>query len=182
MRKFFILSFGFHLALFTPFFVRINFVQHNVGAHEKIIAYLYQQQLLMQHQEKLFQLPINKQAKKNSAERSKAASSHANQQVQQTLGEPDELLTLLHNMIEVQINHADFFNQEQKIYVTFTLFPDGHIENIRLLECSASANLNLAVIKAVNAIQPVTSARNFLSVPHEFKIRIIQLTAQNAGV
>lgn len=173
MRKPLILSLGFHLALFTSFFVHVNFTQNNVGTHEAIMAYMYQQQSFARYQEKSSPLLIKEHAQKNNAEQSRVAANFANHPAQQTLGEPNELLTLLHNMIEAQINQTNFFNREQKIYVAFTLFPDGHIENIRCLESSESASLNLAVIKAVSAIQPVAIARNFLSVPRELKITVV---------
>lgn len=173
MRKPLILSLGFHLALFTSLFVHFNFAQNNVGTHEEIMAYMYQQQSFARHQEKSSPLPIKEQAQKNDGGQFRAAAGFVNHPAQQTLGEPNELLTLLHNMIEAQINQTNFFNRKQKIYVAFILFPDGHIANVHLLESGASAHLNLAVIKAINAIQPVAAARNFLSIPHELKIQIV---------
>jgi len=174
MQKFFILSIGCHLALFSLFFARLNLAHNdNIGTHEKIIAYMYQQQSFVHHQEKSSPFPIKEQAQKNSITQSRVTTGSVNQVAKQTLGASDELLTLLHNMIEAEINRSNFSYYPQKIYVAFTLFPDGHIENVRCLESSAYASVNLAAIKAVGAIQPVAIARNFLSVPRELKIAII---------
>lgn len=175
MRKPFVLSLSAHLALFMLFFMQLNLVDNNnnIGTHEKIVAYIYQQRLSKHRQEKSWSLPIKEQAQKSSAGQSRITTSSINQAAQQTLGKEDELLTSLHNMIEAEINRNNFSRYTQKVYIAFTLFPDGHIANIHLLEPSESANLNLAVIKALNAIQPVTTARNFLSAPHELKIQIV---------
>lgn len=174
MQKFFTLSIGFHLALFSLFFAHLNLARHdNIGTHEKIIAYMYQQQPSVHSQKKSSPLPIKEQAQQNNTAQSRATTGSKNQPAEQTLGESNELLTSLHNKIEAEINRSNFSSYPQKIYVAFTLFPDGHIENIRCLESSESASLNLAVIKAVSAIQPVAIARNFLSVPRELKITVV---------
>lgn len=176
MRKPLVLSFSLHSALFALLFVHFNFAQNQIGRHEKINAYMYQQQSLANTQVRSPQygaLPINENSKISSAKPPKTMPNYVNQPARQMLGKPDELLMLLHNLIEAQINRTSFFNQEQKVVVTFTLFPDGHIENAALLGVSESASLNAAIINAVNAIAPVKIAHNFLSNPRMFKIQIV---------
>lgn len=176
MHKSFAISLSIHAALISLFFIHLNWARHdNIGAHTKIIAYLYHQQLLAHQQTQPSSLPVREQALKNNlaSSPSRIAVNSKNQPAEQPLGEPNELLTSLHNMIENAIKRSGFSPHQQKIQVGFMLFPDGHIANIHLLEPSESASLNSAVIKAVNAIQPVIAAHNFLSAPHEFKIQII---------
>ena len=172
MQKSFVLSIGLHGALFAALYVHFGITPDNIGT-QQIMAYMYQRQLLHKHQGTSLGLLAKDRAKIKGAQIQAAASSAVDQSARQTPGEMDGLLMLLHDMIETRVKQRVFAQHEQKFYVAFTLFPDGHIENARLVEASETADLNRAVIAAVNAIQPVAFARNFLSVPRELTIQII---------
>ncbi len=78
-------------------------------------------------------------------------------------------MILLHNLISQQQhypNAALLLGQHGDIEVGFTLFPNGRVQEVRVLHSSKHQLLDNAALRAVQAISPVSNAHEYI---HEEK-------------
>jgi len=170
MNKSFCLSLGLHLGLLG--LLHVNFkTDAVVGMPTRIAAYVYHKSTLMQRSQASLLLPLKKNGIVSS--RGKKSSITSNQSSHIIAGVPNQLLLLLHDMIEAQIKHDGFFGARQNIRLAFTLFPDGHIEDVQLLVASNDAKFNVTIMQALQQIQPVTLARDFITTAQYLQLVIV---------
>lgn len=83
----------------------------------------------------------------------------------QKTGKENALMILLHNRISQaqRYPHRALVLEEQgRIEIGFTLFPNGHIENVRVLSSSHYLILDQAAMQAVQSIDPVPEALTYI--------------------
>lgn len=86
------------------------------------------------------------------------------------------LLQILHTQIQ-QAQHypqsALLLHQSGSVQVAFRLFPDGHMEGLKIIKSSSFANLDHAALAAVTAISPVNAAAAYLTSASDFYINVV---------
>ncbi len=85
------------------------------------------------------------------------------------------LLTILYSAISSKQSYpqsALLLHQNGTVKLGFYLYPDGHIDNITILQASGVAALDEAAKKAIQDITPVIEAGNYLHVANYFSVTI----------
>jgi TonB family protein len=106
--------------------------------------------------------------KKYSDTVDKATTAANNQQILQ-------LVLYFHDLIQAQIEYPaniHSFLGNKKVYLSFVLFPDGHIEDIKIVQSSGIVIFDRAVLDAVSSLPRVTIAQEILKKPKEFNVPI----------
>ena len=86
------------------------------------------------------------------------------------------ILELLHSRISSNKEYpylARRQRREGKTTVAFVLYPDGRIENTRMVHSSQVVTLDRAAISAVNSIQPFEIAQDYLQKAKEFHVDVV---------
>ncbi|HEX2549315.1 MAG TPA: energy transducer TonB, partial [Gammaproteobacteria bacterium] len=86
-----------------------------------------------------------------------------------------ELVTLLHAAIQAQQKYPDNalqMEREGKTTLSFTLYPDGSIKSLKMLNSSGTSTLDEAALTAVNAATPFKGIDKYLKNPEEFQITV----------
>lgn len=176
MKRYFLISFSLHLNLLL--IVLINFIfsqntQHSFAS--KINSYISNYssyQKTVGHVKK----PITKHGtfkfKKtsNTVTINKTTKSINNQQVSQ-------LILYLHDLIQSQIKYPsdiniNVFRGNKKVYLSLTLFPDGHIEKTKIIQSSGILIFDNTVLDTISSLPIITIAQKMLQEPKEFIIPI----------
>ncbi len=87
----------------------------------------------------------------------------------------DALLRLLHEAIQNQQQYppnALQMGREGRVIVGFTLFGNGTIADLKLIQPCQTQSLNQAALKAVEAATPFKNIDNYLQSPKVFSIEI----------
>jgi len=177
MTKAWVLSLSLHVTILIVLLVPWGLQHDEIDTQKNLHAYLYRQTAVAGNSARVqLVAPLGKSTPVDETQDLARKNDVMGQTVQKNRGNPDELLLLLHDMIAAQVQRIYSIHRHQEIYVEFTLYPDGHITNINLLEATASAELNLAMVQAIAAIQPIAQAKKFLVVAQSLKIRIIFLS------
>lgn len=84
----------------------------------------------------------------------------------------DELLKKLHDLIQNQIVYPkELLNDDNKyLTVNFELHENGYIKNIKIIRSSGVAILDQAVSTAIEELQPISFASQFLNQPDNFSV------------
>lgn len=86
------------------------------------------------------------------------------------------LLTILHDAIAAKQIYPDSaieLNQTGTVTIGFRIFPDGHIENIKLIKSSEIDSLDASALSAVSLISPVKEANNYLKSAEFLTIDVV---------
>lgn len=188
MKKAIILSLMLHVTILACFLIGFDqILKQPVGLDQSIPVYVYTKPIVFEQKEQFkhhvskkrfveemttFKKEVSQpvfQARLRSAEKNNGFVYDAKQ------GEYAKLLILLHDLIQTHIQYSDFFLgfKRRQMRVSFLLFPDGHVENIQILQSSGRDTLDEAAFTAVQSIQPVTMARNFLKDKKRFEVPIM---------
>ncbi len=82
-------------------------------------------------------------------------------------------MILLHNRISQAQRYphrALALDEQGNIEIGFTLFPDGHLENVRVLSTSHYPMLDQAAVEAVQSVDPVPEAAAYIR--HKTLLRV----------
>lgn len=97
-----------------------------------------------------------------------ASTSHGEQ--------TNELLAALHAAIQKQQRYpmsAMQMERQGRATMVFTLFPDGRIENLRVLKSSGTESLDTAAFAAVSDASPFNQINKYLKSAREFTIDVV---------
>lgn len=86
------------------------------------------------------------------------------------------IIELLHRRISDNKNYPYLARKQRRegiSTIAFMLYPDGSIENTRLLHTSQSSLLDRAALSAVNRIEPFTAAQEYIQQAKEFQIDVV---------
>jgi len=101
-----------------------------------------------------------------------ASQIQKNQHAENNSQSSSQLTLFLHNLIQAQIKHPSTISPAfggHKVYLSFTLFPDGHIENEKILQSSGIALLDQLALEGLSSLPKTTVAQKLLQHPEEFK-------------
>lgn len=87
-----------------------------------------------------------------------------------------KLLEILHDAIRQQQQYpqaALLLKQQGVVQIAFRLFPDGHLENLRIAHSCGINDLDQSALAAVAAINPVKIAGSYLHAPKDFYIDLV---------
>ncbi len=102
---------------------------------------------------------------------SKQAEAHHEQQKQNLA-----LLALLHQAIQQQQEYplsAQEMGRQGRVIVRFMLNIDGHIDQLRIMQSSATNSLDEAALAAVRKAAPFAGVEQYLNTPQEYSIAIV---------
>lgn len=105
-------------------------------------------------------------------------SDSATQVVQATSASQQQhsIIELLHSRIsdnKIYPYLAQRQRREGVSTVAFILYPDGSVENARLVKTSQSGTLDRAALSAVNRIEPFIAAHDYIKQAKEFQIDVV---------
>lgn len=85
-----------------------------------------------------------------------------------------KLALLLHDLIQAQIQYPAGINifGNRDIVASFVLFPDGHIEDTKLLKSSEVAILDNEVLQVIASLPKIVIAKELLQTSEKFNIPI----------
>lgn len=119
------------------------------------------------------QAPQKKMSKKVSVN---ATRSHLNQS-QAILGtKVNELITLLHQAIQAHQHYppsAEAMGQSGHTIVAFTLYLDGHVNDVRMIQSSGFNSLDHAALAAIYDAAPFQNVEHYLQQPQQFSIAVV---------
>jgi TonB family protein len=169
-----------HTVIFAIFFIySIDAKQNtNYSAVNSIPAFLYHPPHL---QSRI--LTSNKSTQKKSRHLLKnynnitapASITNRNVNIQTMKNNDSTLLQMLHTKIQQVQQYpagALLLHQSGSVRVYFRLFPDGHVEGLKIINSSHIVSLDNAALAAVSAITPVAEAHTYLTQVKEFYIDI----------
>lgn len=87
-----------------------------------------------------------------------------------------ELLQLLHAAIQTQQHYphdALVLGRKGTVSIAFDLFPDGHLENLKIINSSGTISIDNAALTAVKAAAPFKAVNNYLHEAHLFTIQVV---------
>lgn len=87
-----------------------------------------------------------------------------------------ELLSLLHAAIEAHKQYpaaAMEMEREGTVTLTFTLFPDGNIEDLHMTKSSGTNSLDIAAMAAVREAIPFKNINKYLEKPQNYQIDVV---------
>lgn len=87
-----------------------------------------------------------------------------------------ELLAILHMAIQQQQHYpasAMQMERQGKATITFVLFPNGSIQNVRMMKSSGTASLDQAALAAVQDAAPFKTIEKYLQSAQEFSIDVV---------
>jgi len=88
----------------------------------------------------------------------------------------DALLALLHDAIQQHQHYPESaleMERQGRVTVSFTLFTDGLIRDLRIVKSSGTASLDSAALAAVNAAVPFTKINKYLENSREFTLDVV---------
>lgn len=88
----------------------------------------------------------------------------------------DELLATLHAAIQKQQHYplsAMQMERQGRATMIFTLFPDGRIQDLRLLKSSGTDSLDTAALSAIQDAVPFNKIDKYLKFAKEFRIDVV---------
>lgn len=186
MKRCFLISFSLHLSLLLIILLKFIFWQNiqcsftnkiNVyisgdAFHQKTASSIKKQkQSLLLHDINVKNPVASRDKfkfKKYAGVGNKTTAAPNNQQISQ-------LVLYLHDLIQAQIKYpADIhsFFGSKKAYLSFVLFPDGHVEDIKIVRSSGIAVFDRTVIDAISSLPRVAIAQRVLQKPKEFNLPI----------
>lgn len=86
------------------------------------------------------------------------------------------IIELLHRRISDNKKYPYLAKKQQRegvSTVAFMLYPDGSVENARLVHTSRSGLLDRAALSAVNKIEPFTAAQEYIEQAKEFQVDVV---------
>jgi len=86
------------------------------------------------------------------------------------------ILELLHSSISNNKKYPYMAKRQGREGVTrvaFVLYPDGTVENTRLINSSHTVTLDRAALSAVKGIEPFSVAQDYLDHPEEFRVDVV---------
>lgn len=198
MKKYFFLSLFLHLFLLLIFSIKYYFLNttNHINNNIKIVtAQLVQsqrsdiiknEQLSQNNHKKITKTISNRLPPVLSPQDdniglaittiSSKKSSNADEKIELTDNKDQisKLALLLHNLIQAQIEYPAGINifGNRDIIASFVLFPDGHIENIKLLKSSGVAILDNEILQVIASLPKITIAKELLQKPDIFNIPI----------
>lgn len=131
--------------------------------------------------EHLKQIKANQQTTKNKLEKTKTDRQETNDtktvetNTTNNNASFDSFIVILHAAIQAQQQYPRSALMQQQtgtVTVGFVLFPDGHIENIKIINSSGIENLDQAGIAAVENAMPIKEATEYLNKPKNFSINL----------
>lgn len=195
MRRAIVLSAILHIVIITLLFC--HFYQHKkykVGNNNVIHAYIYPKSFLIknvnlvarnansQHNKRknIAKTRIHKRGEeiviKRKNEKSFKQIVKSKLAEQQLSGRRNELLIILHNLIQQNIVYPSSLTQfvkNRNIIVAFDLYSDGHLDNIAIVHSSKVVLLDRLAKQAVEKIQPVTVAAKLLKSKSHFQVAVV---------
>lgn len=159
-----VLSILFHVLIIAGFIFHFQVNKISVGSGVILKAYVYHVPFLIKKTLKIASTSsVVRQNSKLLQNGHLLSQSHNNigensLAQNESVGKYDSLAIVLHNLVQQQINISDTLSvvaQNKKVGVTFTLFPDGHIESVNIVRSSGVLLLDNLARNAVLSIQPV---------------------------
>lgn len=190
--KKFLLSLLLHAILFLSMGLYLQMLQpvgQDKGDQQKqatqMAAYLYQGSIqpapLEQQAPQALPSPP-RTSSQTSQKQKETSSSKANQSSAGKQGETkgdaqhDDLLMLLHVAIKRQQKYppsALRMKRQGRATVGFTLYPNGSIEQLRLMKSSGTSSLDSAALEAVRLAAPFTGVDAYMRSSETFKIDVV---------
>jgi TonB family protein len=177
MKKAIIFSCMLHIILLACFLTSFDqILEQHVDTDRFLPVYIYQKKPVKQQvaeEVRLFRKDSSQAvSQKNRAVIVQRKNEYTRDTVQ---SKHSELLILLHDLIQTHIQYPNLFLgfQPVQMRVSFSLFPDGHVENVQILQSSGKDTLDKAALRAVQSIQPVIKAQKFLIDQKRFEVQIM---------
>ena len=193
----FALSFLLHLVFFTTFLIILKPKHKNSKKNQPyhVETYLYKESQHMpkktisykKEKENIRENSLSLSPPKNTFSTNNSSSpkkpSKRNPNKNQTLSPSNtsNLKLLLYQLIQSRIQYPAAFpkstreNGERKIYVQFSLFPDGQIKSIKILKSSGHHLLDKTVISAISDISFISIPKGLLKQETKFTIDFVFL-------
>lgn len=111
-----------------------------------------------------------------SKNKNKLSSNETLASIGSNVNNETELLQLLHVAIQAQQRYprdALMLGRKGIVLIAFNLFPDGHIENLKIITSSGTISLDKAALIAVKAAAPFKAVNNYLHEAHLFTIHVV---------
>lgn len=111
-----------------------------------------------------------------SSESQSAAMHPANVQAADAQVVDDQLIELLHSRISDKKQYPYFAKRQRRegvATVSFVLYPNGDIEDARLVNSSRNNLLDRAALTAVEKIEPFEAAQDYLETAETFNIDVV---------
>lgn len=173
------------LGILCFFSIHIAQPHKNTGTSAKINAYIYTPQLFSSTSDKINVRNARTKTKPIKVNNSQLLSHQLqplpnqkpnNLPQSKTMGTKNKLLEILHDLIQQKV--LNFTNDWRNISnktttVNFTLYPDGHIDNLTTVKSSGIIVLDENAKNAVYEIQPVIAAKELLAQQDLFQIDIV---------
>jgi hypothetical protein len=190
MKKAFLLSLLVHLLIIASFFLTLKNIitSASLSPHkmQSIAAYFYEEHFVIK-KEKTKPITLS-QALPTTAVivpmQHKAASKQmqkiimlatANTSYDEKETAPPQLAVLLHDIIQNAVNAKVNFSlpgKQKQVRITFILFPDGHLEDVKILEQDSLAVFNELVLDTIKNLPHISAAQSFLKQSQRFTVMI----------
>lgn len=167
-----IFSFHFHhdeIKIAAPFLPSYFYQSSNSPPLNNSVIKKYTAKMHINSLKNLLDKPIVAKVKSN------ASQAHHEEQYHQPIT-TDKFLSSLHFAIASQQYYPDSaleLKQHGSVVVRFLLYPDGHIENVTIIQSSQIESIDLAAKQAVFAISPFKMASEYLHAKNEFTVTIV---------
>lgn len=175
------LSILLHILIIAGLFFHFQSNKISLGNNVALKAYIYHQPYLIAQKKKfsgkfLSAGQNNKLLQHGDLLSWQQNNCSENSLTQKTLrGKHDELLIMLHNLIQKQIAYVDALSLvagNRKTKVAFDLLPNGHVEQVKIQHSSGLKFLDNLAVCAVKEIQPVAAAKRFLRSKRHFAVDV----------
>lgn len=189
-KNFFILSLILHLLLFSAFFIYSSqkITTENTNNNTKINilhSFIYQKNNSQSKKQKSLKMQI-----KNMDSKKIISNEQKQQEIQRQITSNNknattsknsdnikfsELAQKIHDLVAENIiypEEAAELIKNKEVLLTFTLFPDGTIENAKIAKSSGINVLDDAALTALKVISPVVIAKQYLTTQKGFRIEI----------
>ena len=168
MIRYLLISISFHTTLFT-ILISVVLWQPKNNTTDTPIINIYT--LTNNHSQ-----PISRLSNKLASQKNRSSKTTNISQQQKSV---DQIKMIIHDLIQINLKYPHNIRipiKPKMLIASLVIFPDGRIENLKIIKSSGLSIFDREVIETINSLPPIKKAAQYVKKPppHEIPVEFMK--------